>query len=286
LEALRIEGLKKDFGSFSIENISIELPKGYILGYIGQNGAGKTTTIKLIMEQLKADRGDIKIFGTRYREDPKVYMEQIGYIADECYFPSIFNLKDVMNTLKDFYSTFDENLFRDYIKKWDLPLNQRIKNFSKGMKVKAMLAGVLSRNTKILIMDEPTGGLDPIVRSEILEILQEYISDGEKSVMFSTHIMSDLEKVADYIFFINSGKKVFFETKEDLIEKYSLIKGGLGDLDKTLEAKLIGCTKTKMGFVGLILAKDTKNLGGNFLIERPSLEEILLYYINGVKEKV
>ncbi|WP_243156271.1 ABC transporter ATP-binding protein [Clostridium sp. C2-6-12] len=199
MNALEIKNLSKKLKGFSLKNINLELPKGYILGYIGQNGAGKTTTIKLIMNQLKPDSGEIRVFGKEYEDDEAGYKDMIGFIGDECYFPICFTLKDIVNMLKDFYSSFDEIKFREYAERWDLPYKKKIKDFSKGMKAKLAFASVLSRDTKLLLLDEPTSGLDPVVRSEVLELLQEYISDGERSVIFSTHIMSDLEKITDYL---------------------------------------------------------------------------------------
>ena len=179
----------------------------------------------------------------------------IGFIGDECYFPTCFTLKDVINTLKDFYNSFDEVKFKEYAEKWGLPYKKKIKEFSKGMKAKLAFASVLSRDTKLLLLDEPTSGLDPVVRSEVLEILQEYISDGERSVIFSTHIMSDLEKITDYLYFINNGEKVFYDTTENVLENHLVVKGGTEDLKAEVKEKLIGYKTSNIGFEGLIYSK-------------------------------
>lgn len=279
--ALEIKNLNKDLSGFSIKNINLELPKGYILGYIGQNGAGKTSTIKLIMNQLKKDNGEIRIFGKEYEEDEAGYKDMIGFIGDECYFPSCFTLKDIINTLKDFYESFDVCKFKNYVDKWKLPYKKKIKEFSKGMRVKLSFAGVLSRDTKLLLLDEPTSGLDPVVRSEVLELLQEYISDGEKSVIFSTHIMSDLEKITDYLYFIDDGEKVFFDTTENILENHLLVKGGKEELNEDIKEILIGYKCSNINFTGLIHSKDRKILGDGLLYEKPSMEEIMIFYING-----
>ncbi|WP_459478756.1 ABC transporter ATP-binding protein [Clostridium saccharoperbutylacetonicum] len=285
MNALEIKNLNKNLKGFNIKNINLELPKGYILGYIGQNGAGKTTTIKLIMNHLKRNSGEIRVFGKEYDEDEAGYKDMIGFIGDDCYFPICFTLKDIINTLKDFYSSFDESKFDQYAKKWGLPYKKKIKEFSKGMKAKLAFATVLSRETKLLLLDEPTSGLDPVVRSEVLEILQDYISDGEKSVIFSTHIMSDLEKITDYLYFINDGEKVFFDTTENIIENHLLVKGGTGELSEEVKEKLIGYKLSNISFTGLIHSEDKNYLDENLLFEKPSMEEIMVFYINGTRGK-
>lgn len=284
MNALEIENLNKEFGEFRIKNINLELPKGYILGYIGQNGAGKTSTIKLVMNQLKRDSGSVKVFGKEYEDDEVNYKDIIGFIGDECYFPICFTLKDVINTLKDFYASFDEIKFREYAKKWNLPDNKKIKDFSKGMKVKLSFAAVLSRETKLLLLDEPTSGLDPVVRNEVLDILQDYISDGERSVLFSTHITSDLEKIADYLYFIDKGERIFNSTTEEILENYLIVKGGREDLTVELKDKLIGYEISNIGFKGLIYSKDKNELSKELLLENPSIDEIVVMHINGAKE--
>lgn len=283
MNALEIENLNKKLNGFNINNINLELPKGYILGYIGQNGAGKTTTMKLIMNQLKKDNGEVRIFGKQYEEDEAGYKDMIGFIADECYFPTCFTLREVINTLKDFYSSFNEEKFNEYVDIWELPYKKKIKEFSKGMKVKLAFASVLSRDTKLLLLDEPTSGLDPVVRSEVLEMLQDYISDGERSVIFSTHIMSDLEKITDYLYFINNGEKVFYDTTENVLESHLLVRGGTGELTEEVKEKLIGYKCSNVSFTGLIGSKDRKCLDENLLFEKPSMEEIMIFYINGAR---
>lgn len=283
MDALEIKNLNKTFDGFNIKNINLSLSKGYILGYIGQNGAGKTTTIKLIMNQIKKDSGEIRIFGKEYNDDEAGYKNMIGFIGDECYFPTCFTLKDVIATMKDFYISFNEDKFREYVERWQLPYKKKIKEFSKGMKVKLSFASVLSRDTKLLLLDEPTSGLDPVIRSEILEILQEYIADGERSVLFSTHITSDLEKITDYLFFINKGEKVFYDTTENILESHLLVKGGIEDLTEELREKLIGHKSSSYGFEGLISSKDKKYINENLLLEKPSMDEIIVFYIRGMR---
>lgn len=283
MNILEVRGLNKEFKEFKLKDISFHLEPGYIMGYVGQNGAGKTTTINLINHLKTPDSGEIKVNGISYEDNPVLYKEYIGYIGDESYFPEQFTIKNVRNTLKDFYKTFDEKVFDDYVDKWKLNSSKKIGEFSRGMKVKLMFAGALSRDTKILILDEATNGLDPVMRSEILEILQDYISDGERSVLFSTHILNDLEQIADYIFFIDNGEKVMFDTKDELLEKFLLVKGGNDDLTEELDRKLIGKTKTSIGFEALIRSDDAVFTNNNLLLEKPSIDEIVIRYIKNMK---
>jgi ABC-2 type transport system ATP-binding protein len=286
MNALEITNLNKDLGSFKLQNINLDLPKGYILGYIGQNGAGKTTTIKLIMEHLKKDSGRITVFGKEFKDNEFEFRDIIGFIADENYFPASFKANDIIATLKDFYPSFDEEKFKAYMLRWELPLDKKIKDFSKGMQMKLMFASVLARKTKLLILDEPTSGLDPVIRDELLEILQEYIQDGEKSVLFSTHIMSDLEKIADYLYFINKGKCIFNDTKDNVMENYLIVKGGNEDLTPEIKAKLIGFKKSPIGFEGLIFLKNKNYMSSKMLLEKPCIDDIVVFHILGSKEAI
>ncbi|MCT4542643.1 MAG: ABC transporter ATP-binding protein [Vallitalea sp.] len=286
MDALRIKNLKKEYKGFCLKNINLTLPKGYILGYIGQNGAGKTTTLKLIMEEIKCDAGEVTVFGNKYNDDEIKFKNNIGYIADECYFPNSLTLKDLTKSLKEFYSSFDEHKFESYLEKWGLLKCKSVKELSKGMKTKLMFASVFSRDTKLLLLDEATSALDPVIRDEILQLLQEYISDGEKSVLFSTHIMSDLEKIADYIYFIDKGETILNDTKDNILENYLLLKGGNSDFTTTVKDKLIGYKNSSVGFEGLIRLNDKKYIDNGLLIETPSIDDIIIYHINGLRGNI
>jgi ABC-type multidrug transport system, ATPase component len=283
MNALEIKNLTKNFKEFKLDGINLVLPEGYILGYIGQNGAGKTTTIKLIMGHLQREGGEISVYGKEFKDNEIFYKDIIGYIADECYYPFTFNVEDVQVTMKTFHPSFDENKFKKYIKKWGLPEKKPIKDFSKGMKVKLMFAGVLARDTKLLILDEPTSGLDPVMRTEILELLQEYISDGSRSVLFSTHIMSDLEKIADYLCFVENGRIVFNDTKDAVLENYLLAKGGPDELTLEFKKKMIGLNSSKTGFTALIPAKEKRYAKSGVIFEKPGIDDIVVFHINGIR---
>lgn len=280
---LEIKNLSKKFKTFELDNVSFKLEPGYIMGFIGPNGAGKSTTIKLIMNLLKKDFGEIKVFNKDHIEFEKEIKNRIGFVYDESYFYEDLTIKQMKNIIAPFYKEWDEKLFNIYIKDFDLDLNQKIKKLSKGMKMKFSLAIALSHNADLIIMDEPTSGLDPVFRREILDILYNIIQDEKKSIFFSTHITTDLEKIADYITFINKGKVVFSKSKDEILESYRIIKGGNNLLDMDTRKEFIGLRETKVGFEGLVdNPQKLKRLFGNdVIIERPTLEDIMVYSVRG-----
>lgn len=284
MSLLEVDGLYKSYKDFKLEDISFQLPKGYIMGVIGQNGAGKTSTINMITKLCRADKGNVKINGITYQDNPILYKESIGYVGDEFYYPKEFKVKDIKVILKRFFPSFQEEKFNTFMKQWNLPEKKKIGEFSRGMKVKLMFASVLSRETKLLILDEATNGLDPVMRAEILQILQDYIEDGEKSILFSTHVLNDLEQIADYIVFIDNGKILFQEAKDELIEHYLLIKGEEANISQELRSRLIGKTNQSYGFEAIIEANAASEFGNRFVYDKPNIDQIMLYFIkNGGK---
>lgn len=284
MNVLEVSHLTKSFHTFTLSDISFTLPQGYIMGYIGQNGAGKTTTLKLITDLLKADSGTIRINGITCTQDPILYKDSIGFIGDEFYFPPDFKLKDIISVLSDFYPSFQCDKFLELVQRWDLPNNKKVIEYSKGMKVKLMFASIFSRNTHLLILDEATNGLDPVVRHEVLELLQDYISDGQKSILFSTHIMEDLEQISDYIFFIDQGKKIFYDTKDSILENFVIVKGGVNDLTPLLKEKLIGCFLSSVGFKGLLSSEYLELVTKEMTMEKPTIDQIVVHYIKNQKK--
>lgn len=282
--ALEVKNLKKQYENFCLNDVSFNLEKGYILGYIGQNGAGKSTTINLIMDFIKGDGGQIKVFGKTIKDNEIEYKKLIGYVSDECYFLDSMKCADVNKSMKMFYTTYDEGKFKNYLKKWGIKLDSKVKDLSKGMKTKLMLAAVLSRETKLLVLDEPTSGLDPIFRIEILDILQDYIVDGEHSVLFSTHILSDIEKVADYVCFIKDGSLMLNDATNSIIENHFVIKGDTDDLN-TIKRDLIYYKTSKYGFEGILKKEKSLNLDNRYLLEQPGIEDIMIGYNSSVEEK-
>ena len=277
---LEVKGLYKEFRDFTLKNIDMELGRGYIMGFIGPNGAGKSTTIKLIMNLLKKDGGQIKIFGKDHVEHEQEIKNRIGFVFDENHFYEELTVSEMKWVVSRLYNKWDENAFKKYLRKFQLTENKKIKELSKGMKMKFSLAVALSHNAEFLIMDEPTSGLDPLIRSELLDILSEEIQDENKAVLFSTHITSDLDKIADYITLIDNGEIVFSTMKDDLLNNYGLVKGDKKVLSPEFRKMFIGIKENAFGFEGLVRdRKAVKRLfPENIIVEKPTLEEIMLYH--------
>lgn len=277
---LEVIDLKKTFKDFSLKGISFRLEKGYIMGFMGPNGAGKSTTIKLIMNLLKKDGGIIKIFGKDNIKNEKEIKERIGFVYDENHFYEELTVLQMKDIIAPFYKKWDDNLFRKYVNKFDLPPKKKIRDLSKGMKMKFSLIIGLSHNAELLILDEPTSGLDPTVRSEFLDILSSIIQDENKGVFFSTHITSDLDKIADYITLINNGEIVFSMAKDDILEIYGLVKGKKELLDENIKNNFIGIRENKYGFEGLTndKTKIRRLFKDSVIIEKPTLDEVMVFH--------
>lgn len=279
MELLEVRNLSKEYKTFLLDNISFTLARGYIMGYVGQNGAGKSTTLNLITNICKSSSGEIYVDGITCEEDESRYKESIGYIGDEFYFPDNFRIRDIRSVLRDFYKTFRTEKFDELTKRWKLDGKLAVKDFSQGMKVKLMFASVLARDTKLLVLDEATNGLDPVVRVEVLKLLQEYIADGERSVIFSTHILSDLEQIADYIYFIHEGKTVLYDAKDELLESHLLVKGERRAIYPELQRALIGIMDNAYGFEAILPSDRADLLTNEFHFEKPTIDQIVIHYI-------
>ena len=274
---LEINNITKDYIKFKIDNISFNLPKGYIMGFIGANGAGKPTTIKLILNMIKRDSGEIKVFGLdNIREEERI-KEQIGVVFDECYYLEDWTINDVEKAVSMFYKNWNSSIYEKYLKEFNLARDKKVKDLSRGMRMKLMIAVAFSHEAKLLILDEPTSGLDPVARDEFLYILRDYIEDEEKSVIFSSHITSDIEKIADYITYINNGKIIFTGEKDEFLEKYCIIKGGKEDITESQKKEIIGLRMHSTGFEGLIELKKAVGFSSKVIIEKASLDEIMIY---------
>ena len=274
---LEINNITKDYKKFKIDNISFNLPKGYIMGFIGANGAGKTTTIKLILNMIKREFGEIKVFGLdNIREEERI-KEQIGVVFDECYYLEDWTLNDVEKAVSMFYKNWNSSIYEKYLKEFNLARDKKVKDLSRGMRMKLMIAVAFSHEAKLLILDEPTSGLDPVARDEFLDILRDYIEDEEKSVIFSSHITSDIEKIADYITYINNGKIIFTGEKDEFLEKYCIIKGGKEDITESQKKEIIGLRIHSTGFEGLIELKKAVGFSSKVIIEKASIDEIMIY---------
>ncbi|WP_274365564.1 ABC transporter ATP-binding protein [Paenibacillus thermotolerans] len=279
--AIELHKVSKRFRGFTLEPLSLRINQGYITGLIGQNGAGKSTTLRILLQLLRPDTGNIRIFGLDPATHGVEIKERIGFVLDENHFYEHLSAEEMKRIIAPFYSSWNEKSFRQYADRFELPLRRKIKQYSKGMKMKLSLAIALSHETELLIMDEPTSGLDPVVRREVIDLLQEYIQNERRTVIFSTHITTDLESVADYIAFLHKGRLVFHETVEDINDRYALVKGK-GRVDDGSRSLLVGCRQTSSGFEGLTADRQTALAAfpGAELYEA-SLEEIMYFTAQG-----
>ncbi|MGO0884375.1 ABC transporter ATP-binding protein [Clostridioides difficile] len=272
---LELKDVSKNFNDFNLKNISFNLPMGYIMGLIGPNGAGKTTTIQLILNMLEKDDGKILVFDMDNAKNENLIKQNIGVVFDNIFYADNWSIKDTEKAISIFYKDWNHDIFKSMIARFNLPLNKKISELSRGMQMKLMLSCAFSHNAKLLILDEPTSGLDAVTRDELLEILQDYIKDGDRSVLFSTHITTDLEKIADYITFINNGELFYTGSLQDLLEKFRLIKGRPMDLTDTLKRDIIGLRETYIGFDGLIHTNDTVKYN-NCIIDTATIDDIVI----------
>ena len=281
---LEIKNLCKKYNGFELKNINILLPKGTIMGFIGENGAGKTTTIRAILNLLNNTTGEIKIFGLDNKVCEKQIKEDICVVLDDSFFSDTITPKDINRIMKNIYKNWEENIYNKYLEKFKLPNNNNIKEYSSGMKMKLKLAVALSHNAKLLILDEPTSGLDPIARSEILEIFQEFIQDEDNSIFVSSHITSDLEHVADYITFINNGEIILSEEKDELLDNYGIAKCSEKQFNKIDKKDFIKYQKNKYEYELLVKNKTEFNKKYNVeIMDKPTIDDIMLIYIKGEK---
>lgn len=272
---LELNGVRKQFPDFLLNNVSFSLPKGYIMGLVGPNGAGKTTTIQLILNMLERESGEIQVFGKDNIRDENVVKQGIGVVFDSSIYVDAWTVRDTEKAVSLFYKEWKHDIFTDMVSRFELPWDKKVRELSRGMQMKLMLACAFSHNAKLLILDEPTSGLDPVTRDELLEILQDYIRDGERSVLFSTHITTDLERVADYVTFLNRGNVFYTGSIDDLISSYRIIKGKPSDLTPELEKSIIGLRKTGVGFEGIIGAKETSQCKG-CVLETATIDNIVI----------
>ena len=279
-DILEVRGLIKRYDSFTLNNVAFSLPSGYIMGFIGPNGAGKSTTIKLILNIIKRDSGNVVLFG---RESTEIQNEQIGIVMDEHLYVDDWTIEDVERAVSSFYEQWDKKKFVDLLKQFGLDPKKRVKELSHGMQVKLQIAVALSHNAMLLILDEPTSGLDPAARDEICDLLREFVGDENKSVLFSTHITSDLEKVADYITLIQNGNIIFTGTKDALLAKFVRVTGGLEDASSEQKKFIIGYREHRTGFEGMIERSNIDKLPRNILTEEINLDEIIIFMSKGEK---
>ena len=279
---LEIKNLYKKYDNFELKNITFNLPKGMIMGLIGENGAGKTTTIKAILDIIKSYSGEIKIFGLDNRQDERKIKEDIGVVLDDKFFPEILTPNDINNTMQGIYKNWDTKMFNDYLKEFSLLPNKQIKTFSKGMRKKLEIATSLSHHPKLLILDEPTSGLDPVARREVIQIFQSILEKDECSILLSSHNTIDLEHIADYITFINNGEIVLSKTTDELLDKYGIVKCSEKEFKSIAKKDYIKYRKSKYEYEVLISnKKDFKAKYNISIIDKITLDDLMVLMIKG-----
>ena len=281
--AMEVECLNKSYEKFQLKDVSFSMEKGYVMGFIGSNGAGKTTTLKSILNMVHTESGEVKIFGQNFLDNEIVLKQKIGYMFGETDFYSKKRVKTITDVVKRFYTKWDDAVYNNCLERFELDQSKRIAELSGGMKVKYSLALALSHNAKLFLFDEPTSGLDPVARDDLLELFQELVEDGEKSILFSTHITSDLEKCADYITYINNGKIVASSRKDEFMNSYRIVKGTKEQMNDAIEKDLISYRSSSFGFVGLIKTEDIVT-GSDLIFETANLEDIMIYHARKEKE--
>lgn len=282
---LQAEHLYKEYPGFSLKDISLSLPKGCIMGLIGENGAGKSTTFKGILDLIHLDKGNVSFWGRSLVEEPKLIKEDIGVVFDGLNFYETLTPKQIGRISAATFSNWDETVYQNYLTRFSLPPKKELKNFSRGMQVKLSLAVALSHHPRLLILDEATSGLDPVMRDEILEIFLDFIQDEEHSILLSSHITSDLEKIADYITFIHDGKIVFSEPKDTLIYNYGIIRCKASFFDQIDKSEILACRK--MDYQWEVLVKDKRKAAAaykNVVIDNATIDEIMLLYVKGERK--
>ena len=275
MNAIQCRGLTKVYKDFTLDNLTFDLPAGTILGLVGENGAGKSTTLKLLMDAIPRDGGQITVLGTDNQSPDFIRTkEDIGVVLDEACFPEVITPKELGKVMGYAYQNWDQAQYEGYLSRFRLPLDKKFKDFSRGMKMKLAIAVALSHKAKLLLLDEATSGLDPMVRDEILDVFNDFTRNEENTVVFSSHIVSDLEKICDYIAFLHHGKLVLFEEKDRLLEEYAILKGTAQQLEELDPDAIAGKKVTPYGAQALVRRS---LIPAGFVTEHTNLEDIILF---------
>ena len=278
---IELKNVSKDYGDFKLDNVSFSVPEGSVCGFIGQNGAGKTTTINLILDIIKRDSGEIKVFGENVSEKSAALRENIGVVFDEMGFHEFMTGRDINIMMKNIYKNWDEEAFFDFLKRFSLPAKKPCGKFSRGMRMKLQIAVALSHHAKLLVMDEPTSGLDPIVRNEMINIFREFVLNEDHSILLSSHITGDLEKIADEIVFIDGGKILLSGNKDEILEKHGILKCKKSELPMVSESLIVSFEESSFGAEVLINDRHAAaRLYPEMVIEPAPLEQIMIFYVN------
>ncbi len=284
--AIEIKGVTKKYDGFTLDNISFDVPRGSIMGFIGQNGAGKTTTIHGILNIIPIDAGEIRVLGMDHLQQEQQIKERIAVVFDEMPFHDLFTAAEMGRIFKGLYPVWDDAFFRQNLDRFQLPQNQKIGQFSKGMKMKLQIACAISHGAELLIMDEATTGLDPVVRSEILDLFLEYLQDEGHSILMSSHITSDLEKIADSVTFIDRGKILLSGYKDDILAAHGILKCTKADYRELDPDDLISTRLTDFDAEALVADREAAARKYSGIVMDPApLDEIMVYYVNRTKKE-
>ena len=284
MNAIELSHINKSFGDFAIRDLNLTVPSGTICGLVGENGAGKSTTIRLLMGALQPDSGTASVLGTNVSSPEfREVKEDVGVVLDEAYFPESLNAAQVGKIMAATYCQWDQKLYDSYLKRFDLPEKKQFKDFSRGMRMKLAIAVALSHQPKLLVLDEATAGLDPIVRDEVLDIFNEFTREEDHSILISSHILSDLEKLCDYIAFIHKGDLLFCEEKDRLLEQYGIFEDSKENLDCLQPEAIVAREENRYGGVRALIKRDLAPAG--FQLEKPSVEDIVLFLVKGAKRR-
>ena len=283
MNAIELSHICKDFGSFAIQDLTLAVPTGTICGLVGENGAGKSTTIRLLCGALRPDSGTASVLGVEVSSPEFLAAtEDIGVVLDEAYFPESLNAVQVGKILAATYRRWDQSLYGGYLKRFDLPGNKQFKDYSRGMRMKLAIAAALSHHPKLLVLDEATAGLDPIVRDEILDIFNDFTREEDHSILISSHILSDLEKLCDYIAFLHQGRLLFCEEKDRLLEEYGIFSDTTAQLECLLPEAIVAREPNGYGGVRALVRRELAPVG--WQLEPASVEDIILFLGKGAKQ--
>lgn len=283
---LQVNNLTKQYSDFKLDNVSSSLPKGTIMGLIGENGAGKSTTINAILDLIKKDDGTVTFWGQELSSDPRRLKEDIGVVFDGINFYETLTPAKIGQISKAAYTQWDQHLYNEYLTKFQLPTKNEVKTFSKGMKMKLCIAVALSHHPKLLILDEATSGLDPVMRDDILDVFLDFVQDEQHSILMSSHITTDLEKIADYITFIHQGKVMFCKTKDELRYRYGIIRCGAALFDAIDKTEVLAYRKCDYQWDVLVADKEkARRKYKSAVVDDASIDDILLLYVKGEQPK-
>ena len=276
---IEVKNLNKRFDDFALKDINIKVPKGKIVGLIGENGAGKTTLIKCILGAMFKNSGEVKLFNKKYDDSLK---DDIGVVYDNSFIIETYNIKDLNMIMKRIYKKWDEELFFNYIKEYKLPLKKEIRKLSTGMKKKLEIITAMCHDPKVLILDEPTSGLDPVIRSEVLDMFQNFVDGNDNSILLSTHITSDLEHIADNVIFISNGEIIFDKPLKDIKNDYIVLDVDKKEIDNIAKKHIIRIKENRLDYQVLIHKKNLTTKYKKYIKSITALDDIMLLYIRGV----